>query len=93
MPEVWNTVTAQDLQEELNYIAEYAGITNEFRVEACADKLYGIVSVTNQDETFWVQLGWAKGVIGSLPDHTNLTQMCTALRASHPDVLDVLVFV
>jgi hypothetical protein len=76
------------LAEELNVVAEYAGIETTFAVEPAPQPGTSTVK-TSRGETFLVDTAWALGNVKRLPDHTDIYQMLSALRVSHPDVKGV----
>lgn len=76
--------TITELAEELNMIAEYAGLDLEFEVKPGPQAHQGLVCIGETEAL--VDLSWALGNAKRLPDRVSKVQVLDAVRLSHPDI-------
>ena len=79
--------TTQDLEEEINRAAEYAGFPS--RWVARVVERDGDVWVEVDGRVYQVDLAWALGNVRRLADRCSVAQMVHALEVSHPGVMGV----
>ena len=82
--------TLEELVEELNRAAEYAGFPERLVISGIAiPENPRQATILFAQEPYLVDIAWAMGNARRLPDMTNPAQMAEALALSHPAVLGV----
>lgn len=76
----------RELEEELNLVAEYAGIFGHLSisVETTENPKESLVKLGSQE--FLVETSWCMGNIKRLPDKATRKQFVYALGVSHPEI-------
>lgn len=75
--------TSEELHEELNYVAESAGVDIEYSVEAL-ESTTSMVSIVGTQDTYVVDTAVALEKVKELPDRTTAEEIEQVLIDSHP---------
>lgn len=75
--------TSEELHEELNYVAESAGVDIEYSVEAL-ESTTSMVSIVGTQDTYVVDTSVALEKVKELQDRTTAEEIEQVLIDSHP---------